>query len=192
MNTDHELEQWRQEWQRESASTLDVEALLSDTHRRNRREKVVTAFEATFNLIVIAACLAVATFQDLHAIERMLVVALAGLTGWFSWWVYRLRRSNWLASPADATALLALERRRQLNRLRYWRVSLWLVAGLFAAVLVVAAVSHYSGAEDAEHWLNTSLALVAVVIVTGLLSVAIRKRAQRRLEHLDALDSRSR
>lgn len=188
MNSDHELEQWQREWQQDSTTGVDVDALLADTRRRNRREKLVTVFEAIFNLIVIAACLAAVLLQDLQALERTLIVGLAALAGWFCWWVYRQRRRNWLASPADAKALVVLERRRQLSRLCYWRVSLWVTSGLSGVTLLAAAVSHFTGGEDAEIWLTTALAVLAIVVATAVWSIMVRRQVRRRLRQLKAIE----
>lgn len=192
MNDDRELERWQHEWQQGSSQPLDVGALLADTRRRNRREKVVTALELGFTLVVLAGCVLAASQPGLHTLERALVAALAVLLGCFSWWVYRQRRGNWSNEPANAVAILDLERRRQLTRLSYWRVSAWLVAGLWSVTLIAAGISRVSGSEDANHWLGTAFWCFIVVVFTVLGTLLVRRQVNRRLQRLDDLERTSR
>jgi len=192
MNTDPELDQWKQAWRKSSPAAPDVEDLLAKARRRNRREKLMTTLEVLLGLIVIAGCLTTALTPDLHVIERALLIGLAALAGGFVMWVFRQRRRNWLHVPMDAARLIELERQRLRTRIRYWQVNLWGVAGLWLLTLTAAVIHYLYEAENAARWTASAVAVLAVLIATGLLSAAIRRRAKRRLERLDTLNSSSR
>jgi hypothetical protein len=189
MNTDPELAQWQQQWQASSPAAPDVEALIATARRRNRREKVVTALEVLLGFVAVAGCLATALAPDLHALERAGLLGAAVLAGGFVMWVYRQRRRNWLPGPVDAARLIELERQRLRTRIRYWRVNLWGVAALLLFTLAAAVFHGVNGTADATRWAVSAVALLAIVITTGLLSAMVRKRAERQLERLDDLDS---
>ena len=109
MNIDRELEQWRSEWQRRPAASLDIDALMAETRRRARREKIVAAIELLSGVMVVAACLATATILQLHALERAVFIVLAAAAGGFTLWAFQQRRRYWRHLPMDAHALLSLK-----------------------------------------------------------------------------------
>lgn len=188
MKTDPELEQWQQEWRKSSPAVPNVEDLLARARRRNRREKLLTALEVLLGLFAVAGCLIAAVAADLHVLERAGLLGMAVLAGGFVLWVFRQRRRNWLHLPMDAARLIELERQRLRMRIRYWRVNMWGVAGLWLFTLAAALLHELYGTGDGTRWTVSAVALLVIVIATGLLSTVIRKRAQRRLERLDALD----
>lgn len=188
MNVDRELEQWQSEWQKTPATALDIDALIAETRRRNRREKAVAAIELLSGLMVVGACLWIAATFELHVLERVMFVALAFVTGGFSLWALRQRRRNWHHLPMDASALLELERRRLQSRLRYWRVSLWAVTGIWGLTLLAAVLSHFLASDAFDNWQASAAGVLIVLVGTALWSMVVRRQTERRLKKLDALE----
>jgi len=188
MNVDRELEQWRSEWQRRPAVSLDIDALMAQTRRRARREKIFAAIELLSGVMVVAACLATASILQLHLFERAVFIALAAAAGGFTLWALQQRRRYWRHLPMDAHALLNLERRRLNGRLRYWRVSVWVVAAIWLLTLSAAGISHFLEADAADNWLASAAGVMIVLIATALWFIVVRRQTRQRLKQLEALD----
>lgn len=188
MNIDRELDQWRSEWQQRANATLDIDALITETRRRGRREKVIATIELLSGVMVIAACLVTATILHLHALERAVFIGLAAAAGGFTLWAFQQRRRYWRHFPMDARALLRLERRRLYGRLRYWRVSVRVVAAIWLLTLFAAGTSHVVDADVADNWLASAAGVLIVLVVTAVWCIVVRKETRQRLKRLDALD----
>ncbi|MDZ7790960.1 MAG: hypothetical protein U5L08_10805 [Xanthomonadales bacterium] len=188
MNVDRELEQWRSEWQRRPTDSLDIDALMAKTRRRARQEKFLAAIESLSGVMVIAACLATATIFQLHALERAVFIVLAAAAGGFTLWAFQQRRRYWRHLPMDAHTLLKLERRRLHDRLRYWRVSVWVVSAIWLLTLSAAGTSHVLEADVADNWLASAVGVMIVLIATALWFIVVRKQTRQRLKKLEALD----
>lgn len=188
MNVDHELKQWQAEWQRNPAASLDTDLLLHAAKRRARREKWVAAIEVLSAVMVVLACLTIAVILDLHALERVVFIGLAAVTGGFTLWSFRQRRRHWDDPPMDACALLDIERRRIVGRLRYWRLSIFAVSAILAATVAAAVVSHALELDVTKNWLASATRVLIVLVGTALWFIVVRKQTMTQLKRLNALE----
>src|SRR5699024_6366517 len=106
----------------------------------------------------------------------------------FTVWTFWQRQRNWCHLPMDASALLKLERRRLQSRLRYWHVSVWMLAGIWGLTLLAAAISYFLASDAFDNLQASAAGLLVVLVATVLWSVVVRRQVRRRLKKLDALE----
>jgi len=188
MSDDHDFDAWRREWRASATRDLDIDALLENARRRNRRDKLVTALEVVLGLVTIAVCLATVLMPGLPVMERSLAGGLAALASLFVAWAFRQRRRSWVQRPADAAALLEHERRRLDGQLRYWQASLVGVAALCVVTVLITFKSALMDGEGARSWLLSTILVLGIWLITLIRKRAVARRVTRRKHELDAVD----
>lgn len=170
----------REAWQR-----------LAEAHAlRNRREKRVTMIELVLGSVAFGLCLYTAALPGLDLIARLAWVALALLAAGFSLWAWRSRRRHWTQTTPAPAELMALEERRLDHRLRYWRLTAWIVCALWVglgAIAALAAMQPAGPGADLERLFLAPVLLLPVLLVAIIIAYQVRQGTAAQLRRLREL-----
>lgn len=172
----------REAWQR-----------LAEAHAlRNRREKRVSMIELVLGGVAFGLCLYTAALPGLDLIARLAWVALAMLAAGFSVWAWRSRRRHWTQTTPAPTELMALEEQRLTHRLRYWRLTAWIVCGLWVglgAIAILAAMQQTGSGSgvDLDRLFLAPVLLLPVLLVTVIIAYQVRQGTAAQLRRLREL-----
>lgn len=188
MSDDRELEAWQQAWREQATPEIDLDRLRDQTRRRNLREKWLSAGEVLLGAAVTGLCLwAAFVLPGIGPYETTVYLVAAGLVVGFSAWTVSSRRRQWKDARLDGASLVRLEQRRIATRVRYWRVSAWVICGLWGALGVAAVLTAvwFRGADDtADTLFMATAANLPVLLVTIVVSYQVRQKSIESLRRL--------
>lgn len=190
MTDDPELEQWQREWQGQTTAGPDADQLRRDMRKHDRREKTLSAMQVLLGAAVLVLCTK-AFFLVTSDLMRLGLVLL-GLILVVSTTRDLLRRlRRWRASTRTTADLVAVERRRLTNRVRYWRESAWVVTGLWCALAIVAVIDSIRNPfalDRLEGWFLSLAINLPLVLATIIFAWRTNRRAREQHRLLDEME----
>lgn len=190
MSDDRELEAWQQAWREQATPEIDLDRLREQTRRRNRREKWLTISELLLGAAVTGFCLwAAFVLPDTGPFDRTVFLSAAGVVVGFSAWAVSARRRHWKDARLDGGSLLRLEQQRIATRVRYWRISGWVVCAMWVALAtgaVLTTVWFPEAGDTADKLFMSTAANLPVLLVTIVVSYQVRQKSSESLRRLRA------
>lgn len=138
MNDMHDWQSLGDEWRGQAVGKVDVEALRTEANRRGGRLRWAMLNEVVMCMVALALCAWALRHPARTGLAPTMVIgAMLVLVGFQAWSLW-IRRRQLGDSGLDAGAMVALEIERARTSLRYWRVSTWVTAGLWAGLYAAA------------------------------------------------------
>ncbi|MEP4890942.1 MAG: hypothetical protein ABJV04_13010 [Aliiglaciecola sp.] len=183
---DPQFEQWQQSFQ-QSTPQVDAQKLVSQVSKMHKRETLKALIDLVAGVMVSVFCVYVIIYHIDTTIGQLFVAILAPIPLAFSIWAYRLRKSASVEYSLDIHQLLQFKRQKLIKQVQYWRVSAWVVIGLWLGLFVVASINYmFNGYEG--FWSIQVIIQTGVVMLTWARYRFVKQQLPKQLAKIEMLD----
>ncbi|MEC8376958.1 MAG: hypothetical protein VX078_19385 [Pseudomonadota bacterium] len=137
MNVDDQLAKWQTSF-KQATPKVDVAALIEQTNKAQRALKMKAAVDLLLGVAVSLFCLYAMFFKAETSNQMLLFAVLAPVPLGFGIWGYKFRQTQLLTDTLDTKAMLDFKQHQLVQRVTYWKVSLYGFAVLWTALLAVS------------------------------------------------------
>ena len=182
---DSQFDSWQKAF-KQATPTIDTHKLLSQVKVTKRKRQLKAVIDLFAGIGVSVYCLYASLWLADSFGQAIIFGILTPIPLAFSLWSFALRYRHWKRQTLDVNALLAFKRDDLTVHLKYWRVSAWIFALLYFALIVIAVGNYYL--------YNTAFVWLVQLAVNGifLLLVTLRyqylkRRLPQKLQEIDAI-----
>lgn len=131
---DEQLKNWQNAYQ-QSTPEVDNDALLQKIKRQDKKDHVKSLVDIAFGIAVSSFIVFVLLTNSYGAFISLVLWVLVPVPIGFSVWAYKAKKTLSVHSQLDITALLNVNKQRAIQRVRYWKVSAYVLSLLWVCLL---------------------------------------------------------
>lgn len=182
---DSQFDSWQQAY-KQATPAVDMHKLLSQVKATKHRQQLKAIIDVFIGIGVSVYCLYASLWLANGFGQALIFGLLTPIPVAFSIWSFALRYRHWKRQTLDVNALLAFKRDDLTVQLKYWRVSAWVFALLYSALIVIA-VGNYYLYDTAFIWL-VQLAINGMFLLLVTLRYQYLKcRLSQKLQEIEAI-----